>query len=547
MSEFASNRDDDKAVDDGPAVGALLRATRLRIGEDLHDIAAMLHIRYPYLEAIEEGRYKDLPGPTYAVGFVRAYADNLGLDSDEVVRRFKAETSGIDNKAELRFPSPIPEGGVPGGAILFVGAMVAFLAYGGWYLSTSEDAFLAEIVPPLPERLSDKSSADGTTATRPAVNDATQATAAPAVATNDASATSETSQAANSSPQSGSEDRPDDAAATNAAETTAAIAAAPSSADEPDAAESSQDRVPATDVDATVSTPTTEVAATVVRATAEETSPAASETGASAAPSATAGVASSAAARASGNWEFANTGRSPEAAAPQSAETAAGSAAPATAGSSATSATAETSDAPATAETSDASATAETSDASATAETSDASATAETSDAPATAETSDASATAETSDASATAETSDASATADDGVPTPDIAASVGSEESDRQLAAAIANAEVPAETNTEATVDTAVSRIVVQARTASWIQVRDDIANKLLLTRLMRPGDVYRVPDRPGLTLLTGNAGALEILVDGETVPPLGPVGLVRRDVALDADLLRAGSAVRN
>ena len=87
-------------------------------------------------------------------------------------------------------------------------------------------------------------------------------------------------------------------------------------------------------------------------------------------------------------------------------------------------------------------------------------------------------------------------------------------------------------------------SRILVRARMASWIQVRDDVGNQLLMTRLMRAGDTFNVPDRPGLTLLTGNAGALEILVDGETMPPLGPVGAVRRDVTLDVERLREGTA---
>ena len=78
-----------------------------------------------------------------------------------------------------------------------------------------------------------------------------------------------------------------------------------------------------------------------------------------------------------------------------------------------------------------------------------------------------------------------------------------------------------------------------------SWIQVRDDNGNRLLLTRLLRAGDTYRVPNRPGLKLLTGNAGALEILVDGETVPSIGPLGAVRRGVALDIERLRRGTAI--
>ena len=86
---------------------------------------------------------------------------------------------------------------------------------------------------------------------------------------------------------------------------------------------------------------------------------------------------------------------------------------------------------------------------------------------------------------------------------------------------------------------------ILVRARTNSWIQVRDDIAGELLLTRLLRAGDSYAVPDRPGLKLSTGNAGALEILVGGEPVPSIGSEGTVLRGVALDAEKLRAGTAV--
>ncbi|MCZ6765190.1 MAG: DUF4115 domain-containing protein, partial [Alphaproteobacteria bacterium] len=75
--------------------------------------------------------------------------------------------------------------------------------------------------------------------------------------------------------------------------------------------------------------------------------------------------------------------------------------------------------------------------------------------------------------------------------------------------------------------------------------QVRDNAAGELLLTRLLRAGDSYAVPNRPGLQLSTGNAGAIEILVDGQPVPSIGAEGTVRRKVALDAERLKAGTAV--
>ena len=76
-------------------------------------------------------------------------------------------------------------------------------------------------------------------------------------------------------------------------------------------------------------------------------------------------------------------------------------------------------------------------------------------------------------------------------------------------------------------------------------MEVRD-ADESLLLTRLLKTGDSYKVPNRTGLKLHTGNAGGLRIEVDGIQAPGIGPVGAVRRDVALDADALKRGDANR-
>lgn len=89
-------------------------------------------------------------------------------------------------------------------------------------------------------------------------------------------------------------------------------------------------------------------------------------------------------------------------------------------------------------------------------------------------------------------------------------------------------------------------SRITVRATGDSWVQVRA-ADETLLMTRILRPGDSYLVPNQPGLRLMTGNAGVLEIIVDGQPAPALGPLGGVRRNVLLEPDRLKAGTAVAN
>ena len=83
--------------------------------------------------------------------------------------------------------------------------------------------------------------------------------------------------------------------------------------------------------------------------------------------------------------------------------------------------------------------------------------------------------------------------------------------------------------------------QIVIRATADSWVQLRD-AARSVLLARVLRRRKL-RVPDGKGLSMRTGNAGGLEIAVDGNLAPPLGPMGAVRRNVVLDA----AGAARRD
>ncbi|MFC7540824.1 helix-turn-helix domain-containing protein [Siccirubricoccus deserti] len=125
----------DPPAGDAARLGEELREARMALGLGLEDLAASLRIRRVYLSALEEGRVQDLPAPAYAIGFVRSYARALGLDEDDTVRRFRDSIGPVvPRKTDLVFPEPVPDRGVPAGAVMLVGAVLAVGAYAVWYI-----------------------------------------------------------------------------------------------------------------------------------------------------------------------------------------------------------------------------------------------------------------------------------------------------------------------------------------------------------------------------------------------------------------------------
>ena len=398
-------------------VGALLRASRQRVGDDLREIAVLLRIRLPYLEAIEDGRFKELPGQTYAVGFIRAYAEHLGLDSDEVVRRYKEEVAGTGPRTDLRFPTPMKETGVPGGALMFIGVLVAILAYGGWYLSTSKDNFFADLIAPLPDRLADLVVGDQPAPMKTASE--TPPIEGEGVTTPEKSEPKK--------PEPPVENVATEAAVTPPAEPMPEPTPKPAAEPAPPAATSTVDAAAQAigEQAAATTESVTQAAQPSVKAVSEaSTPPTPTETTISPAPTPTPLAPVPAAVTASGTQTESSV------------------------------------------------------------------------------------------------------------VPAPETLTETVAEPS----------AEPAPEPESEPVLP---SRVLVRAKTNSWIQVQDDFSKETLVTRLLKEGEEYEVPNQTGLRLLTGNAGALEILVDGASVPPSGEEGAVRRGVLLDPELLKSGNAV--
>ena len=379
------------------AVGAMLRATRQRYGWDLEDVERALRIRIVHLQAIEDGRFEDLPGPAYAVGFVRAYADHLGLEREEVVSHFRDEISDLPRRTRLNFPTPIPESRVPSGAILLISLAVAAVAYGGWYYLTMKNRSGLELVAEVPQKLADmfKPQYENPPATEAAASTVTHEESSPSSA-------------------------PAPAPEANAQPGTASVAASSPTAGPAPAAG------PA---------PTCQRRLQCLRLPQR--------------------------------LRLLQRLRPRQRLRPLNA--------------------------------------------------------------------------------CACRRTGELSGSAASQPPRQHPAGRTDRRKTEPSVSEQFAALPVaPGDSGGEGSVfgkSNTNARIVIRANADSRVQVRDN-DGELILTRMLRAGDSYRVPNKDGLTLLTGNAGALEIYVDGRKAPPIGPGGAIRRDVALDADRLMAGTA---
>jgi cytoskeleton protein RodZ len=87
------------------AIGSSLREARERQGIELVDAEAATKVRAKYLRALEDESFDMLPGETYVKGFMRSYADYLGLDGQLYVDEFNSRfASGEDDLPTVTRP-----------------------------------------------------------------------------------------------------------------------------------------------------------------------------------------------------------------------------------------------------------------------------------------------------------------------------------------------------------------------------------------------------------------------------------------------------------
>lgn len=106
---------------DGIRIGEVLKRTRTRQGLDIAEVEERTKIRTKYLRALESEEWDVLPTPAYARGFLRTYAQVLGLDADALTDEFRRQVETELPDRPYTFHEPVlerrrgPLGGRPRG------------------------------------------------------------------------------------------------------------------------------------------------------------------------------------------------------------------------------------------------------------------------------------------------------------------------------------------------------------------------------------------------------------------------------------------------
>ncbi len=125
-------------------VGDRLRQAREAAGLSLDQVASQTRIPMRHLQHIEREEWDALPAVTYCVGFVRSYANAIGLDGAELSREVRDRLGGLRTPVQAaEYYEPADPARVPPRTLAIVAALIAaalVIGYLAWRGTLNEEA-----------------------------------------------------------------------------------------------------------------------------------------------------------------------------------------------------------------------------------------------------------------------------------------------------------------------------------------------------------------------------------------------------------------------
>jgi len=105
--------------------GPILRKHRELRGISLVDAAEATKIGKNYLRALEEDRHQEFTSPAYLKGFLRTYANHLGLKADDLIRMIEAEQPDENSAASIALEEQLKQNRFSWQRLLLPAALLA--------------------------------------------------------------------------------------------------------------------------------------------------------------------------------------------------------------------------------------------------------------------------------------------------------------------------------------------------------------------------------------------------------------------------------------
>jgi hypothetical protein len=129
----------------GLEIGQVLRDARQRAGLDIGTVEARTKIRTRYLRALENEEWDVLPGHAYAKGFLRTYAQLLGLDADALVDAYRRQVEA-PGAGQYPLAEPVLQARRRGEEPGEPGRILAGVPERGWIVAGLVAALLAVLI-----------------------------------------------------------------------------------------------------------------------------------------------------------------------------------------------------------------------------------------------------------------------------------------------------------------------------------------------------------------------------------------------------------------
>ena len=133
------------------SIGGQLRRAREARGLSLDDVASQTRIPVRHLQHVEQEEWDALPAITYCVGFVRAYANMVGLDGAELSRQVRDRLGGTRPRvAAPDYYEPADPARVPPRSLALIAAIIAVVLIAGYAIWRSTLGGADEPIPGVP-------------------------------------------------------------------------------------------------------------------------------------------------------------------------------------------------------------------------------------------------------------------------------------------------------------------------------------------------------------------------------------------------------------